>query len=194
MAHKDIIVVGASAGGIAALTEFVKNLPENLNASVFIVLHLSPYSKSLLPQILSKAGPLKAGHPEDGEKIKRSKVYLAPPDHDLLLEEDRMRITKGGVENRFCPSIDNLFRSAASVYGPRVIGVVLSGMLDDGTNGLIAVKKAGGTCIIQQPEDAHFSSMPQHALNEVEVDYIVRVSEMGALIKRLTTESVMNSD
>src|SRR5215216_2800590 len=125
------IVIGASAGGVESLSEVVSRLPADLPAPVFVVLHIPPYVASSLPQILSRAGKLPAMHPKDGTKIKAGCIYVAPPDHHLLIEEGHLAVKKGPKENRFRPSIDALFRSVAQVYGSRAIGVILSGALDD---------------------------------------------------------------
>lgn len=188
MAKRDIIVVGASAGGISALKELLNSIPQDFKASIFVVLHVSPSSPGFLPVILSKAGILDAAHPADGESIKPGFIYVAPPDHHLILEGNRVLVKKGPKENNFRPSIDALFRSAAYVYGPRVIGIVLSGMLNDGTSGLWSIKRMGGLSIIQDPTDADHPSMPLNVQDYVTVDYSVRASDMGHLLKQLTTE------
>ena len=191
MAKRDIIVVGASAGGVIALTELVKALPSSLDASIFIVLHTSPYSPSLLPKILSTAGTLNATHALDGQVFEKGKIYIAPPDHHLLLERgSRMVVKKGPKENLFRPSVDALFRSAAYVYGPRVIGIILSGLLDDGTSGMWTVKRSGGLTILQSPEEAQYSSMPMNVLQYVDVNYITTTREMGALLATLVLQDV----
>jgi len=185
----NIIVVGASAGGVSALTDFVKSLPQDLPVSVFIVLHTPPYSPSHLPQILTRAGALKATHAEDGEQIEQGRIYIAPPDHHLLLEKgNRMIVKKGPKENGFRPCVDALFRSAAYIYGSRVVGVVLSGMLDDGTSGMWAIKRRGGITIVQHPEDAMYPSMPQNVMQYVAVDHVTPVAKMGALIGALVMQ------
>jgi two-component system, chemotaxis family, protein-glutamate methylesterase/glutaminase len=188
--NRDIIVMGASAGGLSAFNRIIKQLPEQLNAAVFIVWHVSPYSTSILPEILNRAGRLKAKHPADGESIEMGKIYIAPPDHHLLLESGRIRLTKGPKENRFRPAIDPLFRSAAYAYGPRVVGVVLSGALDDGTAGLWAIKDRGGIAVVQDPAEAEQSSMPASALANVQVDHCVPVSEIPPLLVGLTQRAV----
>ena len=182
------IVIGASAGGVEALKEVVARLPADLPASVFVVLHIPPFVASSLPKILTAAGPLPAVHPLDGAKIKTGVIYVAPPDHHLLIEDDRVAVTKGPKENRFRPSIDALFRSAAYVYGPRAIGVVLSGALDDGTSGLWSIKRLGGITVVQQPNQARFESMPRSALEYVEVDHTAPSTEIGSLLSRLVGE------
>lgn len=189
MPNRDIIVVGASAGGVSALKEFVQFLPPDLNASIFIVLHISPYSPSQLPEILSRSGPLEATHPKDGEEIKRGHIYIAPPDHHLILESDnRIAVKKGPKENRFRPSVDALFRSAALIYRSRVIGVVLSGLLDDGTSGMWNIKRCGGIAIVQDTEEAMHPSMPQNVMQYVDVDYVSSASEMGTLLIELIAQ------
>src|SRR5262245_65675004 len=140
MAGHDVIVIGASAGGVETLQKLVRALPADLPAAIFIVQHTSPQSPCLLPEILSKAGPLPAVAPEDQTQIEHGVIYVAPPDRHLLLERNQLRIVRGPKENRHRPAIDPLFRSAAWTYGPGVVGVVLSGTLDDGTAGLWAGK------------------------------------------------------
>lgn len=188
MPNRNIVVIGASAGGVQALKELVASLPADFGAAVFVVLHVAPFAPSMLPQILSAAGPLPATHPRDGEPIEPGRIYVAPPDHHLLVEEGRVLVKKGPKENRFRPSIDALFRSAAYTYGPRVIGVVLTGLLDDGTSGMWSVKRFGGLGIIQEPDDAMHPSMPTSVLEYVDVDYRVPMAELGALLSRLTEE------
>ena len=190
MPNRDIIVMGASAGGLSAFNRIIKQLPEQLNAAVFIVWHVSPYSTSLLPEILNRAGKLKTKHPSDGEPIEKGKIYIAPPDHHLLVESDRIRLTKGPKENRFRPAVDPLFRSAAYAYGPRVVGVVLSGALDDGTAGLWAIKDRGGIAVVQDPADAEQPSMPASALANVQVDHRLPLSEIPPLLVTLTEQTV----
>jgi two-component system, chemotaxis family, protein-glutamate methylesterase/glutaminase len=191
MATKDIVVIGASAGGMGALEKLVAGLPEKLPAAIFIVWHLAPGVESVLPRILTRAGPLPALHPKDGDAIEHGRIYVAPNDHHLLLERGYLRVSKGPKENRFRPAVDPLFRSAAYVYGTRAIGIVLSGALDDGTAGLWAIKLRGGTAIVQDPADAMHRSMPLSALDNVDVDYKLPVAEMGALLGRLTREPAM---
>jgi two-component system, chemotaxis family, protein-glutamate methylesterase/glutaminase len=185
MLNRNIIVVGASAGGITALKALVASLPADFAGSVFVVLHIPPFSETRLASILSNAGPLKAVQPKDGEPIKEGRIYVAANDHHLLLEEGKVVIKKGPKENRFRPSIDALFRSAAYVYGPRVIGIVLSGLMNDGTSGLWSVKRLGGITIIQDPEEAEYPQMPNNVLEYVDVDYTLRVAEMGPLLQTL---------
>jgi two-component system chemotaxis response regulator CheB len=189
--QRDVVAIGASAGGIAALTELVRGLPRNFPASVFIVQHLPASSPSTLPEILSRSGPLKAVHPRDGELIKPFRIYVAEPDHHLLIENGKVIVKRGPKENRFRPSIDALFRSAAYVYGPRVIGLVLSGVLDDGTSGLWTIKRLGGLALIQDPKDAIFPSMPINASEYVKIDYSVPIAEMAKLLVELTEKPAL---
>jgi two-component system chemotaxis response regulator CheB len=188
MSRKDIVVVGASAGGMDALEKLVAGLPADLPAAVLVVWHLSPGIKSVLPNVLSRAGPLPASNPQDGDAILPGRIYVAPSDHHILVEKGFMRVTKGPKENRFRPAVDPLFRSAAYIYGPRVIGIVLSGALDDGTAGLWTVKLRGGTAIVQDPSDAQHRSMPINALENVAVDYKLPVREIGPLLGLLTRQ------
>jgi two-component system chemotaxis response regulator CheB len=182
------IVIGASAGGVESLREVVARLSQDLPAAVFVVLHIPPFVASSLPHILSQSGFLPAAHPEDGEKIKAGRIYVAPPDHHLLIDKGHIAVKRGPKENRFRPSIDALFRSAAYSYGPRAIGVVLSGALDDGTSGLWSIKRLGGITVVQEPQEARFESMPRNALEHVEVDYTMLSTEIGTLLSRLATE------
>jgi two-component system chemotaxis response regulator CheB len=191
MAKRDIIVIGASAGGVYALKELTASLPGDLAASIFVVLHVSPHSPSLLPDILSHAGPIKAIHPQDGQLFQPGHIYVAPPDHHMLIEYDQIIVKKGPKENRFRPSIDALFRSAAYTYGPRVIGVVLTGMLNDGASGMWSVKRLGGIGIVQEPEDAMYSSMPDSVLEYVDADHVVPVKQIGTILEKLIAETVI---
>lgn len=182
------IAIGASAGGIEALKEVVSQIPADLPASVFVAVHIPPFVASSLPEIISKAGPLPAVHPQDGAKIEVGRIYVAPPDHHLLIDGRCVAVKKGPKENRFRPSIDALFRSAAYVCGPRAIGVVLSGALDDGTSGLWSIKRLGGITVVQRPNQARFESMPRSALEYVEIDHNLPSAEIGALLGRLANE------
>lgn len=124
-----------------------------------------------------------------GEKFKQGRLYIGPADHHLLVKKDHLLVTKGARENRYRPAVDPLFRSAAAAHGPRVIGVLLTGMLDDGTAGLIAVQKCGGITIVQDPKDAAYAEMPLNALNNMKVDHCVPIAGMGALIEKLSQEA-----
>ncbi len=190
MAKRDIVVIGASAGGITALKDLVAQLPPDFGAAIFVVQHLSAHAPSFLPEILSRAGWLPAVHPKDGDPIEMGRIYIAPPDHHLLIEDQHIVIKKGPKENRFRPSIDALFRSAAYTYGPRVIGVVLTGLLNDGTSGMWSVQRLGGVGVIQEPDDAEYPSMPTSVLEYVDVDHIVPLAEMAQTLCELVGEPV----
>jgi two-component system chemotaxis response regulator CheB len=167
-----VVVIGGSAGALDALRQIVRRLPANFAAPVFIVIHIPPHAPSLLAHILEREGPLAAKQAVDGETFQNGMIYVAAPDRHLLVEAHRrVRSVRGPSENRHRPSIDPLFRSAALAYGPGAIGVVLSGTLDDGTAGLLAIKKRGGIAIVQDPEDAVYGAMPLSALEHVEVDF-----------------------
>jgi two-component system chemotaxis response regulator CheB len=201
MKRRNIIVVGASAGGFDALKKLVAGLPQDFQASIFIVWHMSPDVRGVLPQVLNRFETVPAAHAEDGELIAPNRIYVAPPDRHLLVEKGNVRVTRGPKENRFRPAVDPLFRSAAYAYGTQVIGVVLSGALDDGTAGLWTIKHRGGLAIVQDPQDAEVPSMPENALREVEVDYRIPISEMADLLVRLSqkevrpsTEVIMNEE
>ncbi|HEX7238320.1 MAG TPA: chemotaxis protein CheB [Gammaproteobacteria bacterium] len=185
---RDVIVVGASAGGIRALKEVLAGLPRDLPAATLAVVHIPPYATSALPVILSGAGPLPAKSAEDGERPRKGTVYVAPPDRHLLVEGGRLRLTRGPRENRVRPCVDALFRSAAVEFGPRVVGVVLSGTLDDGTAGLWAVKDRGGAAVVQQPSEAEYPDMPRSALEHVAVDHVLAVAQIGPKVAALVRE------
>lgn len=185
MATHDLIVIGASAGGVEALMEVARGLPPDLPAAVVVVLHLPASSPSFLPQILARAGALPAEHASDGVPILPGHIYVAPPDHHVLVQPGILRLSRGPHENRNRPAIDPLFRSAALAYGPRVVAVVLTGMLDDGTAGLADVKRRGGIAVVQDPETALFPSMPEHALAQVAADACLPLPAIAAALARL---------
>lgn len=184
----DIIVIGASAGGVETLSRLVSDLPGDLPAALFIVLHIPPDSPSLLPSILNRHSQLKALHPDDNTPIERGYIYIAPPNNHLIIEGNNVRIIRGPRENRHRPAVDPLFRSAAYTYGSRVIGIILSGALDDGTAGLLAIKRQGGLAVVQDPKEAFYTGMPSSAIQNVNVNYICPVGEMGFLLQRLVLE------
>ena len=158
MSTRDIIVIGASAGGVEPLVELVRKLPADLPAAVFVVMHFPAQSPSAMPSILTRAGPLPATHARHGEAIRPGRIYVAVPDHHLIVHREVVHVVRGPQENHCRPAIDPLFRSAAVAHGPRVIGVILSGSLYDGTVGLLAVKRHGGVAIAQDPAEALFST------------------------------------
>jgi two-component system, chemotaxis family, protein-glutamate methylesterase/glutaminase len=190
MAGHDIIVIGASAGGVEALSELVKGLPEDLPAAVFVVLHVPSNSTSVLARILNRAGPLPARAATDFESILPGHIYVARSDCHLLVKRDFMRLTRGPKENSVRPAIDPLFRTAARYHGRRVIAIILSGMLDDGTAGLAAVKSRGGIAIVQDPDEAMYAGMPRSALENLAVDYCLPVAKISEMLVRLASEPV----
>jgi two-component system chemotaxis response regulator CheB len=184
--RRDVIAVGASAGGVEALAELARGLPADLPAAVFVVLHLPLDARSSLPSILSRAGPLPAAHALDGGAIHPGHIYVAPPNRHLLFEGGRMRLSVGPRINSVRPSIDVLFRSAARTFDVRVIGVVLSGTLNDGTLGLDAIRLRGGVVVVQDPGEARFAGMPQSAIERLDPDYVLPVAEIPGLLKHLS--------
>ncbi|MDB5250103.1 MAG: hypothetical protein JWQ40_4497 [Segetibacter sp.] len=179
-----VITIGASAGGLNAMTEVVSQLPEEMNAAVFIVLHLSKVGLGdFLIHRLQKYTNYRVKLGENGERIKADHIYVAPPDEHLLVKDGHIVIGQGPTENRWRPSIDVLFRSAAVSYGNRVIGIVLTGFLNDGTSGMSAIKRSGGYCIVQDPNQAEYPDMPLSVLESMEVDFCVPLNKMGATIK-----------
>jgi len=185
----NIIVIGTSAGGLEVLDSLIGQLPTDLSASIFIVQHMAPENTGgALLHRLGRHRAFESKLAEDGESFKPGRIYIAPSDNHLLLKQDTVLVTKGARENRSRPGIDPLFRSAAVSHTSRVIGVVLTGMLDDGTAGLIAIKKCGGITVVQDPKDAAYPGMPQSALNNLKVDYCVPIAEMGVLLEKLTLE------
>jgi len=183
--HRDIIVIGASAGGLDALLKLVDGLPM-IDASILVVLHSGRAGFSKLPHILERhSDQFVVEWASDELEIEPGHIYIAVPDYHLALEPGRMRLIRGPLENRHRPAIDTLFRSAARVYGPRVIGVVLSGYLDDGSAGLHAIKRAGGVAVVQDPKDALVPGMPESAIATTPVDSIAAVDQIPALLGRL---------
>jgi two-component system, chemotaxis family, protein-glutamate methylesterase/glutaminase len=185
---KSVVAIGASAGGIESLREVIGGLPKDFPSPVFVVLHIPPYRESSLPSILTRAGAIPAHHPSDGDRVKAGRIYTAPPDHHMLVEDGSILVKRGPKENRFRPSIDALFRSAAYSYGANVVGVVLSGALDDGTSGLWTIKRLGGITVVQRPNEARFESMPLSAIREVSIDHTVSAREIGPLLQKLVAE------
>jgi len=194
MAKRNIIVIGASAGGFEALKTLVQGLPDDLEASIFIVWHMAADVRGILPDVLNRHGKIKAANAYDKEPIEPGRIYVAPPDRHLIVEPGHVRVTRGPKENRFRPAVDPLFRSAAHSYRQQVIGVILSGALDDGTSGLWTVKHFGGVAVVQDPRDAEVSSMPENALYEVEVDHVVPASQLADLLVRLSRETIDASE
>jgi len=184
---KFVVVVGASAGGLNALSEFVGQLKTGMDAAVFIVMHLS--RTSISDFLFHQLGPLtdlKCEIATEGASIKKDHIYIASPNLHLLVKKDKIILGRGPEENRWRPSIDVLFRSAAAAYSTRTIGVVLTGLLDDGTTGMLAIKRSGGTCIVQDPNEAEYPDMPLAVLNNMEVDYSIGLANMGEVIESIT--------
>lgn len=175
-----MVVIGASAGGLEGVKALVAQLPKHFPAVILVVLHIPPDSVSALPQILSRAGALPARQPEDGETMQPGQIYVARPDYHLLVEGGVIGVKKSPRENRFRPSIDVLFRSAAYHHNHRVAGVILSGALEDGVSGLWTIKHLGGTTLVQHPDEAAFDSMPLSALQQVDIDHLLSAADIGA--------------
>ena len=186
-----VVVVGASAGGSQALTSLVAQLSADFPAPVFIVNHMGAETTGkALVAALNDAGGVTCSHARDGASFRRGHVYLAPSDQHLLLVKGKMLVTKGARENRYRPAIDPLFRTAAVAYGKGVIGIILTGYLDDGTSGMKAIRRCGGICIAQDPADAAYPDMPQSVIRHVGVDYCVPLAQMGALLAKLASRKV----
>ena len=187
-----VIVIGTSAGGLKALTKLVSQLQGDFLVPILAVQHISPDATgNVLLDALSKNTALKCFHAKNNTIMKPGHLYLAPSDHHLMIEDDRtLLITKGAQENRSRPAIDPLFRSAAVTFGSGVIGILLTGYLNDGTSGLEAIKRCGGICIVQDPGDADYPDMPKNALNQVEIDYCLPLAEMGGLLYQLISKTV----
>jgi two-component system chemotaxis response regulator CheB len=184
----DLVVIGASSGGVEALLTIIPHLPHDIPAAICIVVHSSPQGPGLLPEILARRAALPVAHAKDGEPLQRGQVYVAPPDHHLLVERGRLRVARGPRENRHRPAVDPLFRSAALAYGPRAVGVILTGALNDGTAGLLAIKRRGGVAVVQDPAEALFSGMPGSARRNVAVDYCLPLADIAPLLARLASE------
>jgi two-component system chemotaxis response regulator CheB len=192
MAGHEIIVIGASAGGVEALMKLVRGLPKDLPAAIFIVMHLSPHKPSRLPDILERTTNLQVSNTlgPTPRPFKKGEIYIAPPDMHLIVDRGHVSIARGPKENLHRPSVDVLFRSAAAAYGPAVVGVVLSGNLDDGTVGLQAIKNVGGIAIVQDPQEALHPSMPLHAVNNVAIDFILPVKKISEKLVTLAHQTV----
>lgn len=189
-----IVVVGASTGGVDALRELVRRLPADLRATVLVVLHVPASARSVLPELLQRVSPLAVRHAVDGESLVPRTVLVAPPDYHLLVHDGHVRLTHGARENGHRPAIDPLFRSAARWYGPRAISVVLTGALDDGTSGTLAVKLRGGVTMAQSPDDAVAPSMPQSAIDNVGVDRTGTIALLAEHIATLANEAVVTAE
>jgi two-component system chemotaxis response regulator CheB len=189
MAHRDIVVLGASAGGVDVLAQVLADAAP-ADATFAVVVHMASNARTALPAILRRSTGLECRLAQDGDPLIPGEVLIAPPDRHLVLGRGRARVVNAPRENRARPAIDPLFRTAALAYGPRVIAVALSGVLDDGTAGAAAVRRRGGLVVVQDPEDALFSDIPRNIIDHVGADHVAPSSEIGALIARLSTEEV----
>ncbi|MFT3843257.1 MAG: chemotaxis protein CheB [Myxococcaceae bacterium] len=187
MGH-DVFVIGGSAGSFEVLLELVAGLPEDLAASLFVVMHTSAGHQGLLPELLSKRGPLPASFPLHQEQIEAGHIYVAPADAHLLVRQGFMEVVRAARENGHRPAVDPLFRSAAAAYRGRVVGIVLSGYQDCGTAGMLSIKAHGGVSVVQAPESARAGEMPRSVLAHAPVDFRVLPRELPELITRLNRE------
>jgi two-component system, chemotaxis family, protein-glutamate methylesterase/glutaminase len=185
MPVRDIIVIGASAGGVPALQQVLGTLPADLPAAVFITMHMFHRVESSLAEILDRAGHLPVKYPSDGESIKQGVIYVAPPDYHLLVDQTKIELQHGPRENLQRPCINVMFRSASAAFKERVVGVVLTGLLDDGAAGLWAIQQHGGSTIVQDPEEASYRSMPDSAIASLNVEYILPLQDIGSVLARL---------
>lgn len=185
MAGHDIIVMGGSAGGVETLTRMVRELPADLPAAGFVVIHFSAYATSVLPKILKRAGPLPAAHAVDGEPIRPRRIWVAPPDRHLLVKRGHVHVLRGPRENSHRPAVDPLFRTAARAYGARTVAGVLSGTLDDGSAGVVEVRRRGGMVVVQDPDDALYAGMPSNAIANAEPGFVLPASAVAETLVRL---------
>jgi two-component system chemotaxis response regulator CheB len=192
--HRDIVAIGASAGGVEALQNLTSKLPASFPAAVLITMHLSEDFASAFDKILTRSGPLPAHFARDGEKLETGQIFLAPAHSHLLLKTgDQLELGHGPRENNARPAIDPMFRSVGLCCGARSIGVVLSGMLGDGAAGLLDLKQQGGVTVVQEPSDAAFREMPFAALERARPDHVVALARLPALLARLVRQPVGNS-
>jgi two-component system chemotaxis response regulator CheB len=190
MTKRNIIVVGASAGGVEALCSLLKHLPNDLNAAIFVVMHIG--AESALPEILSRCGRLPAAAAGDKKRYKRGCIYVAPPQHHLVIKNGLTLLSRGPRENGHRPAIDVLFRSAAREHRSKVIGIVLSGGRDDGSAGLFAIKSRGGVAVVQDPDEATTPNMPESALKMVDIDFCLPVRQIANLLPQLVDGKATN--
>jgi two-component system, chemotaxis family, protein-glutamate methylesterase/glutaminase len=187
--NRDIVVIGASAGGVDAVLKLVAGLPADLPSAVFVVIHMQAGFASKLPELLTQQGPLPAAHAVHGEAVTPGRIYVAPPDNQLLVRNGYVEVVRGPKENGHRPSVDALFRTASAAYGPRVIGVVLTGYLDCGTAGMLSIKARGGLAVAQDPSDAAVSEMPSSAIKHAPVDHVTTLDQLAPLLSSLTREA-----
>jgi two-component system, chemotaxis family, protein-glutamate methylesterase/glutaminase len=188
-----VVVVAASAGGVRALRDFVSTLDPGLDAAVLVAMRVPPRGDSRLPHILDRCGPLPAAHAEDGEPMTAGRIHVAPPNRHLLVDGDRLRLSGGPRRNGHRPAADPLFRGAAVSHGPRVIGLILSGALDDGALGALTVERHGGVVAVQAPEEATHPGMPRHALESTRWASVLTAAELGRTVSRLAAEAPVES-
>ncbi|MCU0548941.1 MAG: chemotaxis protein CheB [Leptolyngbya sp. Prado105] len=190
MTGHNIIAIGASAGGVETLSKLVSQLPSDLNAAVFVAIHFPPHATSVLPQILNRLKTVPAQHPAEGDAIEAGRIYIAPPDYHLFIQKGRIHLDHGARENGHRPAIDTMFRSIAHTYGRRVVGVILTGTLDDGAAGLLTIKAQGGVALVQDPNEALFTGMPESAIKTVKVDEILKVREIATRLIELSNTPI----
>jgi two-component system, chemotaxis family, protein-glutamate methylesterase/glutaminase len=188
MANRDLVAIGTSAGGVEALLSLVRNLPADFPAAVLVTIHLSSHFRSVLDDILTRAGRLEACFATDGDVVRKGRIYLAPPGRHLILDGERLALGFGPRENNARPAIDPMLRSAALCCGSRTIGVILTGTLGDGASGLWAVQQGGGATVVQDPRDAAFSEMPLSALDHLKPDHVVHLADMPRLLQDLVRQ------
>jgi two-component system chemotaxis response regulator CheB len=184
---RDIVVLGGSSGALPALLELLREVPRDLPAALFVVIHTSADNPGVLPEILQRTTELAVGIATQDAPVEHGRIYVAKPDHHLRLAKGRMTLDRGPRENGFRPAVDPLFLSAAQEYGRRVIGILLSGGLDDGTLGLMRIKRADGIALVQAPEDSLVPSMPMHAIERVDVDLVAAASVLGTSLASFVT-------
>lgn len=187
-----VIVIGTSAGGLAALKKLISQLHKDFPIPILVVQHIShDATGNIILDVLNKLDTVKCQHAKSGNTLKAGNLYMAPSDHHLMIDSDlKILVTKGAQENRSRPAIDPLFRSAAVAFRNGVIGILLTGYLDDGTAGMKVIKRCGGICIVQDPNDATYPDMPRNALNNVKIDYCLPIAKMGALLYKLIPEKI----
>lgn len=188
MTRPRIIVIGGSAGAIPSVMEIMRGLPPHFPVPICVVIHFHPDARSVLPMLLESTSGIPAKHPQTQEFLMPRHIYVAPPDHHMVIHKNRILLHRGPHENRCRPAIDPLFRSAAAAFGTAVVGVLLSGYLDDGSDGLLAIRKEGGRVIIQDPADTPFHDMPRHALEQVHPDFLLAHKDIASTLLSLTKD------
>jgi two-component system chemotaxis response regulator CheB len=189
-----VVAVGASAGGVEALKEMAAGMPPDLPYAVLVVLHMPARAASVLARILDRSGPLPAVIARHGEALSCGRIHVAVPDHHLLVDDHTVMLSEGPTENGHRPAINALFRSVALQFGPQAIGILLSGVLDDGVLGLAAIRARGGVAVVQDPGDALFPGMPLKAIEHGQADHRSTAADIGALLRRLADRPVEEAD